>query len=728
MTSEWQIGEEIQNRWEILKILQGGMGIVYIVYDHQWNTIFAAKTFQDRYVVWQEMLKRFVDEAYIWINLDIHQHIVRAAMVKLIMSKPFLFLEYVAGGDLSRWIGTPKLDLKQTLKFAIQFCYGIEHAYSKGIKVHRDIKPTNCLVTETATLKITDFGLAKVFDDIPIDNKMEIGDFNNLQLGAGYSSTSRVVGTPIYMAPEQFLDAKNVNFHADIYSFGVMLYEMAVGEPPFQGHSWKDLERAHKTQPMPSLPRESKSMEWIIEKCLQKIPKERYSSFEKLRKDLVKLYETITCEAAPVPLSGRKLEAADWINKGFSFGELDFYEEMLMCCNRALELDPQIKEGWNNKGLAHAKLGQHKEAVMFFNQALEIDPRSCSAWNNKGLALFDLNRNEEALNCYNKVLEINPKIIQAWSNITNVLQGMGRTEEVIEYYNRATEINPESDEIWNNKGKFLRELGRNDEALVCYNRAIEINPHDNIAWYNKGNILLSLERLKEALNCYNMALKIDPILSHAWVNKGVVLLKLGNHQEALTCLEPITKLTPKSLDDKWLIKSASENLGNLYKELGDLHGAIFYFDQALTLLHDIGDRIEVGKFLFKLGDAHYSLSNIRYSIKLFEQSLEIMQENDERYEEVVVLRHLGTAYNSLGNVRCAIEYSKKSLDLAKEIGDVEQIALANLNLSLILLEQNQRSEALVNAELALENFKQFGNEQDVLQLQQLIDQFRNAIK
>lgn len=728
MITEWQIGDKIENRWEIHNIHQGGMGNIYIVYDHQWDTVFAAKTFQDQYLVWREMRRRFVREAYIWINLDIHPHIVRAAIVESIGNKPFLFLEYVPGVNLSRWIGTSRLDLKQTLKFAIQFCYGIEHAYSKGIKVHRDIKPKNCLITKNAILKITDFGLAKVFDDIPID-KIEIGDFNPQQLGIGYSSTGKVAGTPTYMAPEQFDDAKNVNFHADIYSFGVMLYEMVVGEPPFQGKSWKDLERAHKTQSMPSLPRGTKSLEWIIERCLRKEPKDRYSSFEALREDLLKLYETITCEAASVPISGRKLGAVDWVIKGVSFGHLGFYNEMITCCNKALELDPQLKIGWSIKGVAHSALGLHEEAITFYNQALEIDPLYTFALVNKGRALFDLNRNKEALVYYDRALEIDPKNIMAWSNVIKVLKRLGRTDELLEYFDRAIAIVPESDTIWNQKGTELLILGRNEEAHICYDRAIEINPHDTISWFNKGTALLILERVEEALVCYNMALKIDPQLSHAWLNSGEALATLGYYREAIAYFERgLTEITSRSLGDKSLIKIVLDKLGSIYNRLGEHHQAIVYYEEALALARETGDRAGEGKTQGYLGKLHYDLGNIRVAIGLLEQALAIMQEVGDRQNEGIILLHLGSAYKNYGNLCRAFEYSKRSFTIAQEVGDVKQAAFASLNLALILLDQNQQSEALVNAELAVQFFKQFGNEQDVLNAQKLITQISEEIK
>jgi len=212
MHSNWQIGDRILDRWEIYRIMKGGMGIVYVVYDHQRREPLAAKTFRDE--VFQRdptIAKRFSQEAYIWINLDRHENVTQARFVETVEGKPMLFLEYVSGGDLSGWIGTPCLtsDLPRILLFAIQFCDGMAHAHSKGIKVHRDVKPQNCLVTENYRLKVTDFGLAKMFDEMSASATSASPCVNRLSIAMSCSGVA--VGTATHMAPEQFDDAKSVD-------------------------------------------------------------------------------------------------------------------------------------------------------------------------------------------------------------------------------------------------------------------------------------------------------------------------------------------------------------------------------------------------------------------------------------------------------------------------------------------------------------------------------------
>lgn len=332
MTKQWQIGDKIpdpdthQGRWQIHKIfggpLKSGMGIVYKVYDHEWHEVLAAKTFQDEIFVHDSNIAElFTREALAWINLDVHQNITKARILNKIEGKPYLFLEYISGGDLGEWIGKKQLmeDLPQILNFAIQFCDGMNHAFLKGINVHRDIKPQNCLITQDKILKITDFGLAKIFDDIHVHQINELTSKKD-KLNFCFSRTGMAAGTITHMAPEQFDDFKNVDIRADIYSFGVMLYQMVTGQLPFVGNTSKEFEDFHKNKTPPTRRIQHTSFRKIVETCLSKKPSERYSDFEELRHNLVQLYEALTGHQAQTPLQGVELNAVQWNNKGVTLG------------------------------------------------------------------------------------------------------------------------------------------------------------------------------------------------------------------------------------------------------------------------------------------------------------------------------------------------------------------------------------------------------------------------
>lgn len=610
--TKWRVGDRIKGEWEIYNILRGGMGVVYIVFDEHLG-VFAMKTFQDEiFARIPSIANRFNQEAFAWINLDSHQNVVRAGFLENIEGKPYLIMEYVGGGDLSSWVGTPRLinNLPQVLKFAIQFCDGMNHALSKGIKAHRDLKPQNCLIAEDHTLKISDFGLARIVDDLTIAaTESSIPTGVDLDL----SRTGAAIGTYTHMAPEQFDDAKNVDVRADIYSYGVILFEMVTGRLPFTGQALADFEHLHKTQSPPPLRSDSPVLDLIVERCLAKDPAHRFATFVECRAELVDIYETMTNSPAPQPLVGQALSAAElalksqslsylgrhtdglawserslqinpdlwlaWNNKGFALSGLRRHEEALECYDRALELDPHEAMAWSNKAFALSALGRDQEGIICCDRALEVDQHFELAWNNKAKCLLETGQHEEARACTERALELNPRSDMALYNKAVILEKSGSKEEALVWYRRTLDINPRWWQAWNNVGNQLNESGQFEEALVNVDRALNLNPHSEEVWTNKGRALLWLDRVEEALACYDRAIELSPNTPRTWSNRGMALLSLGRHQEAFSCFDKALELNPHE-PRVWFGRGVALNALNQPEE------ALSCFDREIELSPD----------------------------------------------------------------------------------------------------------------------------------------------
>jgi len=586
MGTKWQIGDVIpdpdtqQKRWEVFNILGGykrsGMGIVYVIYDHKWREPFAFKTFQDEVFNRNPTIAaRFTQEALTWINLDAHQNVTRARFVQKIEGKPYLLLEYVSGGDLSGWIGTPRLthDLPQVLRFAIQLCDGMSHALSKGIQAHRDLKPQNCLITQDHTLKITDFGLAKVFDDdaTPSEAGTPEAQINLTHTGAA--------GTCTHMAPEQFKDAKRVDVRADIYSFGVMLYEMIVGKLPFDGQSWRELELQHLTQPPPELVAPNPELREVVARCLAKKPEERDKDFSGIRERLSKIYERLTGDSPPQPLVGAELNAEELSNKATSLGELGHLNEALTCCKEALKINPRSASAWLNKGTVFKKLGKSEEALACQERSIELNPRSAVAWYNQGWALLELNRMEETIAAYDRAIELDPHLNEKdalWFNKGVAWESLGQMEQAITCFNRAIALNERMEPAWYNKGVVFRELGKVEEEITCYRRALEINPRFKVAWNGLSHALKGLGQKEEAYICSQRMVELDSADAEAWFSQGAMLFDLGKLQEAFDCLQHALDINPRN-EKVWAF------MGVILYQAGRPEEAVVYYDNALKI-------------------------------------------------------------------------------------------------------------------------------------------------
>jgi len=484
--------------------------------------------------------------------------------------------------------------LAQSLRWGIQFCHGMEYAYSKGIRAHRDIKPANIMIGQDKTfadwfgqdktLKITDFGLAGVIGQARISGiRMDI--HNNTVGFSCQTVEGNGFGTPTHMPPEQFTNAVSCDERSDIYSFGIVLYQMATGgalpflpELPRDNSDeeyirfWGDIHRLHSSAPVPRM---NSPLFPIIQRCLEKEPKKRYQSFADLRLELEPLLKKLTGEVIKAP-ERKELGAAGWVIKGFSLGTLGKYQEAIECYDRAIEINPRYAEAWSNKGNALSGLGRHEEAIECYDRALGIDPRLAEAWYNKGVTLSGLGKYQDAIVCYDRALEINPIFMQAWSNKGNALSGLGRHQEAIGCYDRALEINPIFMQAWSNKGNALSGLGRHEEAIECYDRALGIDPRLAEAWGSKGNALFGLGRHQEAIICCDKALEINPRYAGAWYNKGAVLSGLGKYQEAIECYDRAIEINPRYAE-------AWHNKGSALGNLGKYQDAIVCYDRAIEI-------------------------------------------------------------------------------------------------------------------------------------------------
>ncbi len=568
------------DKFEVHSLIgRGGFGLVYLVYDRQSREGYALKTFRDEFLADPAVREAFKREALLWVTLDEHPFILVARWVVEVSGRLFVQMDYVAPDkhgrvsldDHFRQASGP-LDVDQSLRWAIQFCLGMEHANSHGIRCHRDIKPSNVLIAQDGTLKIADFGVAAAAEMVwrPPTGKggslISAGADAQFGLSLFQTEGKNLCGTPGYMAPEVYC-GEGAGVRSDIYSFGLVLWQMATGSPthpfhvavPHRGNDEQYLhdymEAVHQKQMAGKVPWVDGPLRPIIEGCLAAESSRRYSDFGQLRKDLEVLYRQRTGRAVEVPLVGEKT-VAFWSNKGASLGPLGRHQEAIACYDKALEIDPRHANAWANKGNCLHSIGRYQEAIACLNEALEINPRFAGAWSNKGNSLNSLGRHQEAIACCDKALEIDPRLAGAWGNKGISLRSIGRLQEAIACHDKALEIDPRDAKAWANKGGSLDSLGRHQEAIACYDKALEIDPRFAGAWSNKGNSLNSLGRYQEAIACCDKALEIAPRLAGAWYCKATGLSSIGRSPEAIACFDKALEIDPR-LAGAWYNKGLS---------------------------------------------------------------------------------------------------------------------------------------------------------------------------
>jgi tetratricopeptide (TPR) repeat protein len=277
------------------------------------------------------------------------------------------------------------------------------------------------------------------------------------------------------MAPEQFDNFAGCDERSDIYSFGIVLYQMAAGgQLPFLAPMGEDfcqaMQRLHSESPVPRL---DSPLFPIIQRCLEKSPERRYQTFNEARSNLESLLQHETGEVISPPQS-KELEAGEWTNKGASLGNLGRNEEAIRCFDKAIELDPQDARAWNNKGNCLRLLGRHEEAIRCFDKAIELDPQDAAAWMNKGTALGSLDRLDEAIYCFDKALELDPRFVEVWGNRGTTLDGLGRHEEAICCYDRVLQLDQLYADALIIKALAEEKIGQFREASCCYHQFLAL--------------------------------------------------------------------------------------------------------------------------------------------------------------------------------------------------------------------------------------------------------------
>jgi serine/threonine protein kinase/predicted TPR repeat methyltransferase len=545
-TAPYEVGERIGGRYDIHRILGGegrsGMGIVYVVYEHELGNVFALKTFQDKFLASPEARTAFQQEALSWTYLDRHPWIVRAHWVEEFSTRHYIVLEYIAPDEqgrncLTHYLTGEPLPPDQALRWAIQFCHAMEHANAKGIACHRDIKPDNVMITSTGTVKITDFGLARAAEHGLATGQVKwTSDAGGPSLSLTMAGGKAVCGTPGYMAPE-VVRGEGADVRSDIYSFGLLLWQMSTGNgqppfaPPLRGDVDTYLRETYQRQMHQPPPRVDSPLWPVIERSLAPDPGQRYQDFASMRADLEELLQRETGEAVEPP-DTHLFEAWEWNDKGYALFSLGRCDEAITCYDSALNIWPRFAACLTNKGMALGALGYLDEAILLFDQAIDIDPNLPQPFHNKGYALYLLGRYEKAIGCFDRALHLRPRSAFTWNDKGLALMAMGRTGEAIVHYDRAIAIDAHDAKVWFNKGLALQAVGRQQEAAYCYQRVVDLDPLHVEAWYNWGVILHSVGRLREAITCYDNALRINPQHINAWNNMGVVFDALGQFEDA----------------------------------------------------------------------------------------------------------------------------------------------------------------------------------------------------
>ncbi|MGB2906761.1 MAG: protein kinase [Candidatus Aminicenantaceae bacterium] len=304
---ELTTGATFAGRYQIIEELgRGGMGKVYKVFDKETNERVALKLIKPEIASDSSTIERFRNELTTARKIT-HKSVCRMYDLNKVDGSYYITMEYVSGSDLKRLIRrTRYIPIGTAVAIATQICEGLAEAHRLGI-VHRDLKPNNIMIDDDGQARIMDFGIART-----VRTK-------------GITGSGIIIGTPEYMSPEQ-VEAKEVDQRSDIYSLGIILYEMVTGRVPFEGETAIAIGVKHKSEqpedPVQINAQVPEDLSRLILKCLEKDPENRYQSAGEVRAELEAIAQGMPTSqkiqktaSTKRPLTSREITVTIGINK-----------------------------------------------------------------------------------------------------------------------------------------------------------------------------------------------------------------------------------------------------------------------------------------------------------------------------------------------------------------------------------------------------------------------------
>ncbi|MCX7804508.1 MAG: tetratricopeptide repeat protein [Planctomycetota bacterium] len=562
---EWLPGKEIEGQYVVQGVIgRGGMGVVYKCLDLARYEPVAVKSPAAAIAHSDNLKRRFMREAETWVGLGWHPNIVRAYRVMEFEWLPRIVLEYVDGGSLDEMLEQRPggLDIVQGLDIAIQICWGMAFAHDRGI-VHRDLKPHNVLIAGDGTAKVTDLGLVRLPGQQETKDEDEPESRAVVAPAGSVLTRDGALGTPAYMAPEQWEAASRVGPQADIYAFGVMLYEIFCGRRPFEvppdrsgtrtDHRFAFYREMH-TRGAPPDPVEfrrelDRDLRGIMLRCLRKDPRDRPPGFRAIGEELSRVYEWMAGKRARSEPAAAEMDRRARLDQAWSLVSL---------------------------GLGCRFRGDLERALQFFSRAiaafraLDEERAVAGCLVNMGIVHQDRGELDRALVMFHKSLETRGKLndlagmSRCHTNIGAIYQARGDAAKALDHYARSL--------------KLKKDIGDREGMGKCYT--------------NIGSIYRARGEWERALGMYELGLLIAE--------------RVGNRAEMGSCYN---------------------NMGIVYKEMGDHERALDMYEISLEIANDLGDLSGVARCLVNIGILlEEGMKRPEDALRLYEEALRRMRE------------------------------------------------------------------------------------------------------
>ncbi len=553
--------EEIAPHFPQLEVLaclgRGGMGVVYKARQKSLDRLVALKILAPEREKDPQFAERFAREAQALAKLS-HPHIVTVYDFGQADGLFYLLMEYVDGVNLRQLLRMRRLESKEALAIVPPICDALQYAHDHAV-VHRDIKPENLLLDKAGQVKIADFGIAKMLG------------------GDSTPDEEQGVGTPHYMAPEQNATPQAADHRADIYSLGVVLYEMLTGELPagqFELPSRKvqiDVRldeivlRALNREPelrfqkagqmktaVETLTRSGQEVGPDTPPSVSRANRSKSPNFRGPRAMNVKMPIAIALLvlflAANVGIlykfrgrfsgnspNARNSKFAEEARRGLDAFRRADYDQAIVAFDELIRLDPNHSEAHRWRGDASLNKHEFDKALSEYDEAIRLDPKNGMAYCGRGAASTGKGEFDKAIASFDEAIRLDPKIAN------------------MPFYKRYRAVaeslppNPQNPKFAEEARRGLDAFQRADydQAIVAFDELIRLDPNHSEAHRWRGDASLNRREFDRALSEYDEAIRLNPKNGMAYSSRGAALTGKGEFDKAIASFDEAIRLDPK---------------------------------------------------------------------------------------------------------------------------------------------------------------------------------------
>jgi eukaryotic-like serine/threonine-protein kinase len=710
-----ELGSVVGRRYEIIALLgEGGMGAVYEAKDLELNRTIALKTIRREFGGNQSIIERFKQELILSTQVT-HRNVVRIFDLGEANGMKFITMEYIQGIDLRTMIHERgKLPPDEVVEIIIQVCRALDAAHSVGV-IHRDLKPQNIMKDQNGRILVMDFGLARTLE------------------GDGMTMSGALVGTMEYMSPEQAL-SKSLDQRSDIYSLGLIFYELLSGEAPFRADTpLASLIRRTQEKPVPVsqyVSTISGPLDQMVSRCLERDVELRYASAAELLADLEMWQQRGVVSAPPARSVPAKpalpfwLWAKRWWVWGgvagmLVFGIGEYVDHSAKSTNPSVNAPGAAVEG---KALAIMPFrnasGDEKDDWIGASLA---DMLSTDIGQSAHLRTVSTDRLHQVLSD----LSIGPQTTIGPDTVRRVAEFSSADVVVSGQYARfgdqividATIRDMKRDQSIAVKAQALaKDLPVAVDSLAdAVRKNLSLSPDvleelksqsfkpnsssvDALRNYNEGLALMREGKNLDAYKSFQAATKLDPQFALAFSRLAEAQSELGFETDAEGSSRRAVELASGEnlpLPERYLITASRAQIIKDNKQATDA-----YQNLAKSWPSDVDVQYNLGKLYVDAGD--YAKAR-----EVFAKILAADPKN------IKALWEMGVVENILGNPQSALDSLSKGLNLATQVGNQEQQALMLLSTGISYRHLNRPDEAMRNVEESIAINEKIGQKRGV---------------